>query len=56
MAIGLIGLMYGAQGVTQTAQRAMAQVWDVSKLEAPGFFLGSLVLSPDCRLSEERSW
>jgi uncharacterized BrkB/YihY/UPF0761 family membrane protein len=27
--IGLIGLLYGAQGVTQTAQQAMVTVWDI---------------------------
>ena len=37
LAIGLIGLIYGAQGVTQTAQQAMAQVWNVPQLEVPGF-------------------
>ncbi len=35
--VGLIGLIYGAQGVTQTAQQAMAQVWNVPQLELPGF-------------------
>ncbi len=35
--VGLIGLVYGAQGVTQTAQQAMAQVWNVPELELPGF-------------------
>jgi uncharacterized BrkB/YihY/UPF0761 family membrane protein len=37
LAVGLIGLVYGAQGVTQTAQQAMAQVWNVPQLELPGF-------------------
>jgi len=37
LAIGLIGLIYGAQGVTQTVQQAMAQVWNVPQLEVPGF-------------------
>src|SRR5215469_8927831 len=27
--VGLVGLLYGAQGVTQTAQQAMATVWNV---------------------------
>jgi uncharacterized BrkB/YihY/UPF0761 family membrane protein len=35
--IGLIGLLYGAQGVTQTAQQAMATVWDVPQNERTGF-------------------
>jgi uncharacterized BrkB/YihY/UPF0761 family membrane protein len=38
LVIGLIGLTYGAQGVTQTAQRAMAQVWNVPRIKLPGFF------------------
>ena len=35
--IGLLGLIYGAQGVTQTAQQAMAEVWDVPEVDADGF-------------------
>jgi uncharacterized BrkB/YihY/UPF0761 family membrane protein len=35
--IGLIGFLYGAQGVTQNAQLAMASVWDVPQLERSGF-------------------
>jgi uncharacterized BrkB/YihY/UPF0761 family membrane protein len=35
--IGLIGLLYGAQGVTQTAQQAMASVWDIPQYERTGF-------------------
>ena len=37
LVIGLLGLLYGAQGVTQTAQQAMATVWDVPQLERTGF-------------------
>jgi uncharacterized BrkB/YihY/UPF0761 family membrane protein len=37
LVIGLVGLTYGAQGVTQTAQRAMAQVWNVPRIKLPGF-------------------
>jgi uncharacterized BrkB/YihY/UPF0761 family membrane protein len=37
LVIGLLGLLYGAQGVTQTAQQAMASVWDVPQLERTGF-------------------
>ncbi len=35
--IGLIGLLYGAQGVMQTAQQAMASVWDIPQVERTGF-------------------
>jgi uncharacterized BrkB/YihY/UPF0761 family membrane protein len=35
--VGLIGLVYGAQGVTQTAQQAMATVWQVPQTERTGF-------------------
>ncbi len=37
LAVGLIGLLYGAQGVTQTAQQAMVRVWNIPALEVPGF-------------------
>jgi uncharacterized BrkB/YihY/UPF0761 family membrane protein len=37
LAVGLIGLLYGAQGVTETAQQAMAQVWNVPQYQLPGF-------------------
>jgi uncharacterized BrkB/YihY/UPF0761 family membrane protein len=37
LAIGLVGLLYGAQGVTQTAQDAMASVWNVPQMERTGF-------------------
>lgn len=37
LAIGLVGLIYGAQGVTQTAQAAMAQIWNVPEVRRPGF-------------------
>ena len=37
LAIGLIWLLYGAQGVTQTVQQAMAQVWNVPQVDIPGF-------------------
>jgi uncharacterized BrkB/YihY/UPF0761 family membrane protein len=48
--VGLIGLLYGAQGVTQVAQTAMAQVWNVPRFQRPGFLvrlgqsLGGLVI------------
>jgi uncharacterized BrkB/YihY/UPF0761 family membrane protein len=35
--IGLLGLLYGAQGVTQTAQQAMATVWNIPQHERTGF-------------------
>jgi uncharacterized BrkB/YihY/UPF0761 family membrane protein len=35
--IGLLGLLYGAQGVTQTAEQAMATVWHIPQTERPGF-------------------
>lgn len=35
--VGLIGLVYGAQGVTQTAQQAMATVWHVPQTQRTGF-------------------
>jgi uncharacterized BrkB/YihY/UPF0761 family membrane protein len=37
LVIGLIGLVYGAQGVTQTAQQAMATVWNIPQTELAGF-------------------
>ncbi len=35
--IGVVGLLYGAQGVTQTAEQAMARVWNVPQTRMPGF-------------------
>jgi uncharacterized BrkB/YihY/UPF0761 family membrane protein len=35
--VGLLGLLYGAQGVTQTAQVAMSSVWNVPTTERPSF-------------------
>jgi uncharacterized BrkB/YihY/UPF0761 family membrane protein len=37
LGIGLIGLLYGAQGVTQTAQQAMATVWNIPQVLRTGF-------------------
>lgn len=37
LVIGVAGLLYGAQGVTQTAQQAMARVWNRAPTEQPGF-------------------
>jgi uncharacterized BrkB/YihY/UPF0761 family membrane protein len=38
LVVGLVGSTYGAQGVTRTAQHAMARVWNVSRRDLPGFF------------------
>jgi inner membrane protein YhjD len=35
---GLIALLWGAQGVSQAAQRAMAEVWNVPGVVRPGYF------------------
>jgi uncharacterized BrkB/YihY/UPF0761 family membrane protein len=35
--VGLLGLVYGVQGVTQTAQLAMATVWNIPQDERTGF-------------------
>jgi uncharacterized BrkB/YihY/UPF0761 family membrane protein len=37
LVIGVAGLLYGAQGVTQTAEQAMARVWNVPQTRMPGF-------------------
>jgi uncharacterized BrkB/YihY/UPF0761 family membrane protein len=37
LVVGLIGLVYGAQGVTQTAQQAMATVWNIPQTQRTGF-------------------
>jgi uncharacterized BrkB/YihY/UPF0761 family membrane protein len=37
LAIGLLTLIYGAQGVTQTAEQAMGAVWNVPRTERPRF-------------------
>ena len=37
LVVGLVGMVYGAQGVTQTVQQAMAQVWNIPALDTPGF-------------------
>jgi YihY family inner membrane protein len=38
LVVGLLGLVYGSLGVTQVAQRAMADVWNVPNVVRPGFF------------------
>jgi uncharacterized BrkB/YihY/UPF0761 family membrane protein len=35
--VGLVGLLYGAQGVTQTALQAMATVWNIPLTQRAGF-------------------
>jgi len=37
LVIGCIGLIYGAQGVTQTAETALNRVWNVPDTDLPGF-------------------
>ena len=37
LAIGIIGLIWGSQGVIQSAQYAMAQVWNVPLVDRPGY-------------------
>jgi uncharacterized BrkB/YihY/UPF0761 family membrane protein len=37
LVVGLLGLIYGVQGVTQTAQLAMATVWNIPQDERTGF-------------------
>ncbi len=35
--VGLLGLLWGSFGVSQAAQRAMAEVWNVPQVSRPGF-------------------
>src|SRR5579864_4738384 len=37
LAVGLVGLLWGALGVTQIAQYAMAQVWNIPGRDRPNF-------------------
>jgi uncharacterized BrkB/YihY/UPF0761 family membrane protein len=37
LVVGLVGLVYGVQGVTQTAQLAMATVWNIPQDQRTGF-------------------
>ena len=37
LVVGLLGLLYGSLGITQVAQRAMADVWNVPNVVRPGF-------------------
>jgi YihY family inner membrane protein len=36
LAIGIAGLLWGSLGVTQVAQHAMAQIWNIPGVERPG--------------------
>jgi YihY family inner membrane protein len=38
LAIGILGLVWGSLGVTQAAQHAMAQIWNVEGKDRPPFF------------------
>src|SRR5579872_734668 len=35
--VGLLGLVWGSFGVSQAAQRAMAEVWNIPGVSRPGF-------------------
>jgi uncharacterized BrkB/YihY/UPF0761 family membrane protein len=37
LVVGIAGLLYGAQGVTQSAEAAMNRVWNVPQFKRPGF-------------------
>ncbi|MDP9092498.1 MAG: YihY/virulence factor BrkB family protein [Actinomycetota bacterium] len=37
LAVGVVGMFYGAQGVTQTAEQTMSTVWNIPQVERPGF-------------------
>ena len=37
LTVGIVGLLYGAQGVTQTAEQAMTRVWNIPPIDRPGF-------------------
>ncbi|MFF7586300.1 YihY/virulence factor BrkB family protein [Kitasatospora purpeofusca] len=38
VAVGVLGLLYGALGVAQVLQHAMAEVWNVPGVERPGYW------------------
>ena len=47
LAVGIAGLLWGSLGISQNGQYAMAQVWNVPKIDRPGFvprLLRSLLL------------
>jgi YihY family inner membrane protein len=37
LTVGILGLIWGSQGIVQTGQFAMASVWNVPKVDRPGF-------------------
>ncbi len=37
LAVGIIGLIFGSQGASQSSQYAMAQVWNIPVVERPGY-------------------
>jgi uncharacterized BrkB/YihY/UPF0761 family membrane protein len=55
LVIGLIGLLYGAQGVTQTAQQAMARYGTSRRPSVRASCLGSAAAWPPCSPSAARS-
>jgi YihY family inner membrane protein len=42
LAIGIVGALWAGMGVTQSAQFAMNQIWDVKKSERPNFLFSRL--------------
>ena len=38
LVVGLAGLLYGGQGVTNSAQQAFTRVWNIPQYRLPGFF------------------
>ena len=42
LAVGIVTALWGGMGVTQAAQNAMNEVWDVKRSERPNFFVGRL--------------
>jgi YihY family inner membrane protein len=37
LVVGVLGLVWGSQGIVQTGQLAMANVWNVPRVDRPGF-------------------
>jgi YihY family inner membrane protein len=38
LAIGIVGLLWGSQGASQTAQFAMAQIWNIPEVHRPNYW------------------
>jgi uncharacterized BrkB/YihY/UPF0761 family membrane protein len=38
--VGLAGLLWGARGLTQASQHAMAEIWNIPGKQRPSFFTG----------------